>query len=142
MMPEPTESSQQPDSDEIQQDFDVYFDVWAPPDEPLAAAALESIAEGVAVKISNGRERFFVSVVEVDAPLIVGRVDNVLVRPAPYAYGDLVAFSVTDVWHVRSAAERDLLTNTIRAMLQEQIASGVPAAEAVRRLMHSTASGE
>jgi len=127
--------------DQIPEPF-IYVDGWVAPAAPPSAAALDSIAEGGTVKISNGRERFFVTIVALEPPLIVGRVDNVLVRPAEYAFGDLVAFTAADVWHVRSAAEREDLARALSLLMSAQIASGVPAAEVVRRFMHSTALGE
>jgi hypothetical protein len=97
----------------------VYIDNWCEPPTPCATLA----AVGDTVKISNGAERFFVTVLAEageDGRVLVGAVDNFLVGSAPYTYGDFVSFRRSDIWHVRTQEER----LKIIAALQLRLAAG------------------
>ena len=101
----------------------VYIDNWR---EPPSLCAMRATV-GDTVKISNGAERFFVTVLvdggedgSEDSRVLVGVVDNFLVGSAPYTYGDFVAFQRSDIWHVRTQEER----LAIIAALQLRLAAG------------------
>jgi len=97
----------------------VYIDNWRKPPSPCAMQA----TVGDTVKISNGAERFFATVLVdggEDGQVLVGAVDNFLVGSAPYTYGDFVGFQRSDIWHVRTQEER----LAIIAALQLRLAAG------------------
>lgn len=77
-------------------------DDWALPPTPVAS----ELQVGYSVKINNGRERFFATIVEINGNRIVGRVDNHLVFPG-YTYGELVSFEPKHVWIVHTLADKD-----------------------------------
>jgi hypothetical protein len=136
-------------------DSSPYSDNWVAPPEELPAAQVAAITIGDAVKISNGRERFFVIVTGVGnsasaaaaaatgvgnsatAAAVVGRIDNALVRAAPYGYGDSVIFQRRHVWQIHDAASRCALAAHLSTQLTAATANGVSPRTAVRALMQT-----
>lgn len=116
-----------------------YSDNWVAPPAELPAAQLAAITIGDAVKISNGRERFFVIVTGCDgnSAAVVGRIDNALVRAAPYGYGDRVLFQRQHAWQVHDAASRCALAAHLSTQIAAATANGVSPRSAVRALMQT-----
>lgn len=63
---------------------------------------LDRIAPGYTVKICNGFERFFCEVESIKDDVIIGRVDNILIRKYPYKYGDRVKFKKKNIYMIYS----------------------------------------
>lgn len=148
-------------------DSSPYSDNWVAPPEELPAAQVAAITVDDAVKISNGRERFFVIVTGVGssasaaaaatgvgnsasaaaaatgvgnsaaAAAVVGRIDNALVRAAPYGYGDSVIFQRRHIWQIHDAASRCALAAHLSTQLTAATANGVSPRTAVRALMQT-----
>ena len=72
---------------------------------------------GSLVKISNGRERFYVEVVRIDNEDIVGRVCNKLVNTDAYNMDNLVVFRAANAFEIMSPREREDRMNRVTPML-------------------------
>lgn len=103
-------------AEQIEGGSQLYLDNWREPPSPCETTAVV----GDTVKISNGAERFFVTVLAVSESVVIAVVDNILVGDAPYTYGDYVGFAHRHIWHVRTQAER----LEIIAALQLRLAAG------------------
>ena len=53
---------------------------------------LDALKVGNIVKVSHNNERFWVTITAIDKDIITGKVDNVLIRPQPFKYGDIIKF--------------------------------------------------
>ena len=82
-----------------------------------ASSLLEQVTIGTSVKVSNGQERFYVNVTQVDGDVIIGKVDNQLVIERPYNYGDLVQFTKTNVLDVHTKEQLARRAEIIGAMI-------------------------
>ena len=76
-----------------------------------------NIVIGSLVKISNGRERFYVEVVRIDSVDIVGRVCNKLVKTDAYNMDDLVVFHTANAFEIMSPQEKTDRANTAKPIL-------------------------
>jgi hypothetical protein len=79
--------------------------------------ALRRIKKTDTVKISNGRERFWVLVTDIKGDDIYGTVDNFLTISPQYTRGDTVVFRRENVYDIHTKEWRD--TEAIR-MVQNQ----------------------
>ena len=70
---------------------------WAPSQEEL-----NEIKKGFSVKICNGRERFWVNVVNVNENKLIGIVANELIYETPYNNGDKVSFFKKNIYQINS----------------------------------------
>tara|TARA_B100000902_G_scaffold399457_1_gene470395 strand:+ start:4923 stop:5294 length:372 start_codon:yes stop_codon:yes gene_type:complete len=61
---------------------------------------LNDIKNGYSVKISNGLERFWVSVIDIKEYYIIGKVDNKLVHNNNYDYGSFVMFEKDNIYDI------------------------------------------
>lgn len=74
---------------------------FAPSEEDLS-----QIKPGVSVKVSIGRERFWVTVTNVDGDEITGSVDNDLIFTEEHGlnYGDIISFKKENVYNIYDVA--------------------------------------
>ena len=63
---------------------------------------LSGITRGSFVKVSNGKELFWVSVTNVNGSKITGNVDNHIHRSRNYGFGSVIRFHTRYVYAVRS----------------------------------------
>jgi len=61
---------------------------------------LNNIKKGYSVKISNGLERFWVSVIDIKEFYIIGKIDNKLVHNDNYDYGNFVMFDQSNIYDI------------------------------------------
>jgi len=61
---------------------------------------LDEIKNGYSVKISNGLERFWVSIIEVKKLYLIGKIDNKLVHCHNYNYGNYVMFEKHNIYDI------------------------------------------
>ena len=61
---------------------------------------LNDIKKGYSVKISNGLERFWVSVIDIKEFYIIGKIDNKLVHNDNYDYGNFVMFDQSNIYDI------------------------------------------
>ena len=66
--------------------------------DDISKEKLEFIRKGVNVKINNGLERFWVEVKSVNGKEISGTVNNELIFPIEYDYGDKITFNINHVY--------------------------------------------
>jgi hypothetical protein len=67
---------------------------------------LENITIGDSVKISNGFERFWVEIKEVNKLYLIGRVDNKLIT-REYNLNNLVMFEKKNVYDIRTIEDKE-----------------------------------
>lgn len=86
----------------------------------------ERIFPDCTVKISNGRERFFVTIRDVEdgTGYLVGVIDNHLVLPAPYGFGDKVRFHRSNVMQLNTPDYRATRAAQISAIMQVLVDRG------------------
>lgn len=72
---------------------------------PPTDEELHAIQPNDTVKISNGTERFFVWVNEINKDKIIGTIDNHLICESPYNFGDKVEFNKKHVYSVSKSAK-------------------------------------
>lgn len=95
---------------------------------------LDAIVPGDSVKVSNGKERFFVKVTEVlPHGALRGVVDNYLLGTAMYDYGDTIAFRREHVFVVH---DRAYFAKEAARLVASLIAAGVPLDDAPAVLSH------
>jgi hypothetical protein len=60
---------------------------------------ISQMKENEFVKISNGKERFWTSIKQIDKnnKIIIGRIENNLIYKSTYNYGELVKFNINNV---------------------------------------------
>ena len=131
----------------------VYSDDWVSPSEiimpqnvPHSVAHSVPLLIGDSVKINNGRERFFVTVEQIDGEIIVGRVDNHLlqlkkyqqngIQNCPYTYGDMVCFERKHIWQVHSQSDKLRISLEVQKFIEQQLALGVDKQELIKRLTY------
>ena len=78
-------------------------DTFGLPEEHL----LLRLRKGWTVKICNGEERFWVTVIDVDGEKIIGEVDNCLVGGYEYNYGDLVMFEKKHIYQIHTKMDHE-----------------------------------
>ena len=61
---------------------------------------LQDIKVGYNVKISNGIERFWVIIQEINKYYLIGKIDNKLFNNTNYDYGDLVMFEKHNIYDI------------------------------------------
>ncbi|QIG60141.1 hypothetical protein [Dishui Lake large algae virus 1] len=64
---------------------------------------LDQLSPKDTVKISNGFEKFFVTVREVSDDIVIGTIDNHLVGKYDYDYGDMVRFEKKNVFLIKKS---------------------------------------
>jgi hypothetical protein len=83
----------------------VYRDAWIKPNESLKFEEYEEMKVETICKIQNFfKEMFWVKVIAIDKEkdYIIGEVLNKLIYPSIYNRGDLVLFSMNDIWKVQT----------------------------------------
>lgn len=70
---------------------------------------LDALKVGNIVKVSHHNERFWVTItaidkdiITIDKDIITGKVDNVLIRPQPFKYGDIIKFKKHHIYSICS----------------------------------------
>ena len=82
---------------------------------------LKKITVGASVKISNGRERFYVIVKKVKNSKIIGKVNNIIVLPASYKFKDLVSFKKEHVFEIHLQEDKHLASERLRPLVKDFI---------------------
>lgn len=83
----------------------IYRDHWQQGSSPIAAA----VCIGSVVKLFNGRDRFWTTVVARRDRYVLGVVRNFILSPtAPYQYGDYIEFTTDDIHAILTADEADI----------------------------------
>jgi hypothetical protein len=103
----------------------VYFDNWTdaqqiaksnPNDFQVPSVdQLNNIKPQDTVKISNGKERFFVTVKKIyKNGNIVGFVNNILYCNSSYNYDDLVMFKKQNIYNIHTLKDRENITKILK----------------------------
>ena len=119
----------------------IFIDDWVCPVKQytdLQANLYTTLSLGCSVKINNGRERFYVTVTQIDGDKIVGLIDNHLLKlgKLPYTYGDTVCFERKHIWHVHSQLDKLSISLKIQQFIEQQLALGVDKQELFESLSH------
>lgn len=76
---------------------------------------LNDIKVDYSVKISNGKERFFVTVIEIHKnDYITGIINNKLCFNSPYDYDDLVMFQKKNIYNIHTVEDREDISNMVK----------------------------
>jgi hypothetical protein len=76
---------------------------------------LNDIKVDYSVKISNGKERFFVTVIEIHKnDYITGIINNKLCFNSPYGYDDLVMFQKKNIYNIHTVEDREDISNMVK----------------------------
>lgn len=97
---------------ENREEYEFLFDL--PKEDDLMKIQIKDL-----VKISNGRERFFVSVTEIRNDCMIGIVNNHLKGQYDYVYGDSVCFEKRHIFSILKNEEtqnKKINRNTVRMM--------------------------
>lgn len=75
---------------------------------------LDQLKVGDVVKVSNGQERFWTIIKELKSSnVIIAEVNNRLMGVQPYNLGDLIQFTKTNIYTIRSARNATLMGETL-----------------------------
>lgn len=93
--------------------YKIYSDTWINAQEAISDTftapsdeQLNNLREDSIVKISNGRERFFVKITRITKTYIIGIVSNELVCGSEYNVGDYVSFNIYNIFKIQDDASR------------------------------------
>jgi hypothetical protein len=76
---------------------------------------LNDIKPNYSVKISNGKERFFVTVKEIHKnDYITGIINNKLCFNSPYNYNDSVMFQKKNIYNIHTVKDREDIANLVK----------------------------
>lgn len=118
---------------DVAQNRDRYKDSFDIPTEE----ELQRLETNDRVKISNGLERFFVQVQQVDGDTVTGRVMNHLVGNHAYGYQDMVAFEKRHIFVLQKRPPPDPAAARQRRMMRML---GVES-HALQAILHQSRSG-
>ena len=95
-----------------------YFDNWINVnslniDNIPSDKELNELSVGYSVKISNGKERFWVEVQKVTDYYILGRVDNNLVSNQKYNYNDLILFERSNIFDIHDLEFKKMIVKYV-----------------------------
>lgn len=91
----------------------MYTDTWVIPSKDERICTEKEVGnlkinDGCKIKNTLG-ERFWVILIEkASNGLYIGKVNNELILPSPYNFGDKVSFYPSDVWDVMTDTRRDI----------------------------------
>ena len=96
----------------------VYRDAWISAPHSIDASIVLSTGNVVKIK-SPQNERFWVVLLHpLEDDTWIGTVDNHLLLPHSYTYGDRVAFSRNDIWDYKDQTAQDAQRERLIPMLQ------------------------
>ena len=88
----------------------IYIDNWINANNNIPTnKELDKLDIGYSVKISNGKERFWVEIKKIDKHFLLGKIDNKLLSYNEYNYNDLVLFEKINIYDIHDLEFKKLL---------------------------------
>jgi hypothetical protein len=98
-----------------------------------------NLKKNESVKISNGREKFWVKILYVNKinNIIFGNVDNELILNSPYNIGDIVQFSFENILDYQSENDINKLKTMMKNIIEEVMINNSCSIEDAIKFIHS-----